>query len=151
MLPVGRSRRALAVVGVAWVLAAAPAASPAAISDDSPSAVTLPAGSLSSEAPGIRKLLESYVRAVETKDVQMFRTVKPNLADEEERRVRAAFKSVQTQVVKMNVLSLDVRERRATVKVARRDTINGTLVSSFPQTFLLAKEAAGWTIQDIGR
>jgi hypothetical protein len=96
-------------------------------------------------------VLELYIKAVEAKDVQMFRSVKPNLSEEEERRARAAFKSVNTQVVKMNVLSLDVKEGKATVKVARRDTINGSIVSSFPQTFQLAKESVGWTIQDIGR
>jgi hypothetical protein len=134
---------------VAFVLAASPAPAWVGISEDS--AVTLPSGNLSTEAAGIRKVLEAYVRAVEGKDVQMFRTVKPNLSDEEERRVRAAFKSIQSQVVRMNVLSLEVKEGRATVKVARRDTINGSIVSSFPQTFQLAKEAAGWAIQDIGR
>jgi len=123
----------------------------AAIADDSPSAVTLPAGNLSTEAMGIRKVLEVYIHAVEAKDVQMFRTVKPNLSEEEEKRARIAFKSVQSQVVKMNVLSVDVKDGKATVKVSRRDTINGSIVSSFPQTFQLAKEAAGWTIQDIGR
>jgi hypothetical protein len=119
------------------------------LADDA--AVSLPSGSLPTEAAGIQKLLEAYVKAVEAKDVQAFRAVKPNLSEDEERRVRAAFKSIQTQVVKINVLSLDVKEGKATVKVARRDTINGSIVSSFPQTFLLAKLAAGWTIQDIGR
>ena len=123
----------------------------AAIADDAPSAVSLPSGTLPAEAAGIRKVLEAYIRAVEAKDVTMFRSVKPNLSDEEEKRVRAAFKSVQTQTVKMNVLSVDVKDAHAVVKVARRDTINGTIVSSFPQTFQLAKETAGWTIQDIGR
>jgi hypothetical protein len=140
----------LAALGLAVVLAW-PGRVAAAISDDSPSAVSLPAGSLSPEAAGIRKLLEAYIRAVEAKDVQMFRAVKPNLSEEEERRVRTAFKSVQSQVVKISVLSLDVKDSRATVKVARRDTLNGSIVSSFPQTFQLAKEHAGWTIQDIGR
>lgn len=123
----------------------------ASIADDAPSAVTLPSGSLPTEAAGIRKVLEAYIRAVEAKDVGMFRTVKPNLSEEEERRVRTAFKSVQSQIVKMNVLSVDVKDAKATVMVARRDTINGSIVSSFPQTFQLAKEPAGWTIQDIGR
>jgi hypothetical protein len=140
----------LAALGLAALLAC-PGGVLAAISDDSPSAVSLPAGSLPTEAAGIRKVLEAYIRAVEAKDVQMFRSVKPNLSEEEERRVRTAFKSVQSQVVKMNVLSLDVKDSRATVKVARRDTINGSIVSSFPQTFQLAKEHAAWTIQDIGR
>jgi hypothetical protein len=132
---------------MAW----APAPLRAAIFDDAPSAITLPSGGLSTEATSIRKVLEAYVRAVEAKDLLMFRTVKPNLSEEEEKRARIAFKSVQSQVVKMNVLSLEVKDGKATVKVSRRDTINGSIVSSFPQTFLLAKQTAGWTIQDIGR
>ena len=122
----------------------------AAIFDDA-SAVTLPSGNLSTEATSIRKVLEAYIHAVEAKDVQMFRAVKPNLSEDEEKRVRMAFKSIQSQVVKMNVLALEVKDSKATVKVSRRDTINGSIVSSFPQTFQLAKEAAGWMIQDIGR
>jgi hypothetical protein len=136
---------------VALAVAAPPSGVRAAIFDDSQSAVTLPSGNLSTEAISIRKVLEVYVRAVEAKDMQMFRAVKPNLSEEEEKRARTAFKSIQSQVVKMNVLSLDVKEGKATVKVSRRDTINGSIVSSFPQTFSLAKETAGWTIQDIGR
>ena len=147
-----RSRgAAAAALCVALVVAAAAPSVRAAVRDDAPSAVTLPSGELSTEAISIRKVLEVYVRAVEAKDLQMFRTVKPNLSEEEEKRARAAFKSIQSQVVKMNVLSLDVKEGKATVKVSRRDTINGSIVSSFPQTFSLAKETAGWLIQDIGR
>jgi hypothetical protein len=144
-----RYGRTIVALGLALV-SANPAPIGAAIFDDA-SAITLPSGDLSTEATSIRKVLEAYVRAVEAKDVQMFRAVKPNLSDEEEKRVRAAFKSVQTQKVKMTVLSVDVKDAHAVVKVARRDTINGTIVSSFPQTFQLAKETAGWTIQDIGR
>ena len=143
-------RRALAALGMA-LLAGAPAPLRAAIFDDALSAVTLPSGELSTEATNIRKVLEAYIHAVEAKDVQMFRAVKPNLSEEEEKRARVAFKSVQSQVVKMNVLSVDVKDRKATVKVSRRDTINGSIVSSFPQTFQLAKETAGWMIQEIGR
>jgi hypothetical protein len=142
---------AVAALCVALVVAAPPPCVRAAVREDSSSAVTLPSGELSTEAISIRKVLETYVRAVEAKDMQMFRTVKPNLSEEEEKRARAAFKSIQSQMVKMNVLSLDVKEDRATVKVSRRDTINGSIVSSFPQTFSLAKETAGWMIQDIGR
>ena len=142
----GRARMALGVALILW----APPELRAAIFDDA-SAVTLPSGTLSTEATSIRKVLESYIRAVEAKDLQMFRAVKPNLSEDEEKRVRMAFKSIQSQVVKMNVLALDVKDGKATVKVSRRDTINGAIVSSFPQTFQLAKEAAGWTIQDIGR
>ena len=147
-----RNKRGKALVAFGLALAAGLAATVgAAIFDDAPSAVTLPSGDLSTEATGIRKVLEAYIRAVEAKDLQMFRTVKPNLSDEEEKRARLAFKSIQSQVVKMNVLAVEVKDGKATVKVSRRDTINGSIVSSFPQTFQLAKVPAGWTIQDIGR
>jgi hypothetical protein len=148
-----RHARGLAALVVALTLLAPAAreAASASITDDAPSAVTLPSGNVPAEAAGIRKVLEAYIRAVEAKDVGLFRSVKPNLSEEEEKRVRTAFKSVQTQTVKMNVLSVEVKDAQATVKVARRDTINGSIVSSFPQTFQLAKETAGWTIQDIGR
>jgi hypothetical protein len=142
--------RAAVAFGLA-VATGQPALVAAEIFDDAPSAVTLPSRDLSTEATGIRKVLEAYVRAVEAKDLQMFRAVKPNLSGEEEKRARMAFKSIQSQVVKMNVLALEVKDGKATVKVSRRDTINGSIVSSFPQTFQLAKEPAGWTIQDIGR
>lgn len=146
-----RAARRLIVALCLATRALGPSPSLAASITDEAGAVTLPAGNPSPEALAIRKALETYIRAVEAKDVQMFRSVKPNLSDEEERRARTAFKSIQSQVVKMNVLSLEVKELKATVKVARRDTINGSIVSSFPQTFQLAKETAGWMIQDIGR
>src|SRR5258705_4875025 len=104
----GRARGALGVALMLW----APRELPAAICDDA-SAVTLPSGNLSTEATSIRKVLEAYIRAVEAKDVQMFRTVKPNLSEDEEKRVRMAFKSIQSQVVKMNVLALDVKDGKA--------------------------------------
>jgi len=147
-----RVRRSWVLAGLvasAALLLLRPAAE--AAYDTSDSAVVLPTGDLPPDIGGIRKTLEVYVRAVEGKDVQLFRTVKPNLSDEEEKRARAAFKSVQSQVVRINVLSVDVREGHAIVKVTRRDTLNGSIVSSFPQTFQMAKETAGWTILDIGR
>lgn len=149
MVGVRRSWVLAGFVASAAMLVVRPAAAGYDLAPESP--VALPAGDLPTEAAGIRKTLEVYVRAVENKDVQLFRTVKPNLSDEEEKRARAAFKSVQSQVVRISVLSLDVRDGHAIVKVARRDTLNGSIVSSFPQTFQLAKEPSGWAIQDIGR
>jgi hypothetical protein len=53
--------------------------------------------------------------------------------------------------VKITVVSVDLQGSEAVVRVSRRDTINGSLVSSFPQTFRLARKAAGWAIQEIGK
>ena len=98
----------------------------------------------------VLRVLEAYVRAIEVKDVDLFRTVKPNLSTEEERRARKAFDSLQSQTIVMTVLSVEVRAASATVKVSRRDTINKSIVSSFPQTFALDRARDGWSIREIG-
>jgi hypothetical protein len=78
-------------------------------------------------------------------------TVKPNMTKEEERRARASFEGVQSQVVNIKILSVDIQALEAVVRVSRRDTINGSIVSSFPQTFRMSKGQGGWSIHEIGR
>ena len=107
-------------------------------------------GAAAQEEHPVLRVLEAYVRAIEVKDVDLFRTVKPNLSTEEERRARKAFDSLQSQAIVMTVLSVDVQGPRATVKVSRRDTINKGIVSSFPQTFALDRAKDGWAIREIG-
>ncbi len=106
---------------------------------------------VSSEERAIRRLLENYVRAIESKDVERFRAVKPNLSPDDERKARKAFESLQSQAIVMTIQSVEVQEAEALVRVGRRDTINGTIVSSFPQSFTLAKTRDDWTIREIGR
>jgi hypothetical protein len=105
----------------------------------------------SAEDGAIRKVIADYGRAIETRDLELFKAVKPNLTQDEERRTRAAFDAVKSQAVKITVLSVDVDGDAAVVRVSRRDTLNGSLVSSFPQTFRLARGKAGWGIQEIGK
>jgi hypothetical protein len=102
------------------------------------------------EERGLRKVLEGYVHAIEAKDVAAFRAVKPNLSPEEERRARKAFESLRSHTIVMTIQSVSVQESEAKVRVSRRDTINGTIVSSFPQIFTLTRSSAGWAIQEIG-
>jgi hypothetical protein len=105
----------------------------------------------SPDEAAIRKLIGDYARAIEKKDLDLFKTVKPNLTPEEEKRAKAAFASIQSQVVKITFLSIDVKETQAVVKVTRRDTINGSIPGAFPQTFSLSKSRSGWVIDEIGR
>lgn len=125
---------AFAALGEAGEIVAGPGAFAAAPSDER----------------AVVRVLEAYVRAIEVKDVDLFKTVKPNLSPDEERRARKAFDSLQSQAIVMTILSIEVRGGIALVKVSRRDTINKTIVSSFPQTFSLEKAKDGWSIRDIG-
>ena len=102
------------------------------------------------EEKALRRVLEAYVRAIEAKDLVAFRAAKPNLTAEEERRAKKAFDSLRSQAIVMTVNAAEVQETTATIRVSRRDTINGGIVSSFPQTFTLVRSREGWTIQEIG-
>jgi hypothetical protein len=113
--------------------------------------VTAAAGPESPDEAAVRKLLGDYARAIESKDLGLFRSVKPNLTKEEESRLQKAFASVQSQVVKITIQSIQVQVRQATVRVLRRDTIDSATIASFPQTLLLDRGQGGWTIREINR
>jgi len=105
----------------------------------------------SADETAIRKVIADYARAIENKDVELFKTVKPNLSADEEKRARTAFASIQSQVVKITFVSIDMKEHQAVVKVTRRDTVNGSIPGAFPQTFTMSKGRTGWVIDEIGR
>jgi len=109
------------------------------------------AAALSPDETAIRKVIADYARAIESKDVDLFKTVKPNLSADEEKRARTAFASIQSQVVKITFVSIDMKENQAVVKVTRRDTVNGSIPGAFPQTFTMSKGRTGWVIDEIGR
>ncbi|SRR6266571_1078865 len=105
----------------------------------------------SPDETAIRKVIADYAKAIENKDVDLFKAVKPNLSADEEKRARNAFASIQSHVVKITFVSIDMKENQAVVKVTRRDTINGSIPGSFPQTFTMSKSRSGWVIDEIGR
>ena len=109
------------------------------------------AAAASPDETAIRKVIADYARAIENKDLDLFKTVKPNLSPDEEKRARSAFASIQSQVVKITFVSIDMKENLAVVKVTRRDTVNGSIPGSFPQTFTMSKGRSGWVIDEIGR
>jgi NurA-like 5'-3' nuclease len=126
-------------------------ASPATAILPAQGSVVFASGGPSSEEKAIQKVLESYVHAIESRDLTLFKAVKPNLSPDEERRARKAFESLSSQAVVMTINMVEVREAEAVVRVSRRDTINGSIVSSFPQTFSMVKGKDGWSIRDITR
>ena len=61
--------------------------------------------------------MATYGRAIENKDLALFRTVKPNLSREEERRLTEGFRNVVSQRVELTILSIDRQSQGATVQV----------------------------------
>jgi hypothetical protein len=113
--------------------------------------LTAAADGTRAQEEGVKRLLTTYERAIESKDLVLFRSVKPNLTGEEERRLHKAFESTKTHEVTITVGSLDCHERSCVVKLIRRDTLDATIVSSFPQTLRLTQTPEGFVIDEIGR
>ena len=111
-----------------------------------------PAGeSPSRDEVDVRRVIGDYGRAIQQHDLPLFKKLKPNLTKDEEERLRRAFETVKSQVVNITILGVETEGSRSVVHLSRRDTISGSLVSSFPQTLSLQKGAEGWVIDQIGR
>src|SRR6185503_18342647 len=100
----------------------------------------------------IRQLVSSYARAIEGKDLTLFRSIKPNLSREEERRLQDGFRAVTSQRVNLTILSIDKRGDEASLVLRRRDIIQAggrEHTAESQQTMTLARTGRGWTIVDI--
>jgi serine/threonine protein kinase len=97
----------------------------------------------------IRRAASTYAHAIEAKDLALFRSIKPNLSREEERRLQDGFRAVSSQRVALTVVSIERHGDDATVKVKRRDTIeaggrNQTIDSD--QILQMTRASAGWVV-----
>jgi serine/threonine protein kinase len=97
----------------------------------------------------IRRAVAAYGRAIETKDLGLFRSIKPNLSRDEERRLEEGFRAVSSQKVQLTVMAVDRRGDEATVRLKRRDTIEAagrTQTIDSDQTLQLTRAGAGWVV-----
>jgi hypothetical protein len=102
----------------------------------------------------IRGVVASYARAIESKDLVLFRSLKPNMAADEERRIQQGFRAVTSQKVNVTILSIDRRGDRATVQLKRQDVIEAggrRQESESRQTMTMARQQRTWVILEIGR
>src|SRR5205823_8675881 len=71
----------------------------------------------------IRRVVATYARAIETKDLALFRSVKPNLTPDEQRRIEQGFRAVTSQQVSTTIVSIEHKGQDASVRLRRRDAI----------------------------
>ena len=106
------------------------------------------------EDAAIRALVATYARAIESKDLALFRSIKPNLGADEERRIQQGFRAVTSQKVNITITSIDRRGDTASLQLQRRDIIEAGGRRQSPesrQTMTLAKSNGSWVIVEIGR
>jgi serine/threonine protein kinase len=123
-----------------------PSATPSVLAPVRPSP---PATVVGDDTTLVKKVVEDYARAIQAKDIAMFRAVKPNLSADEEKRLRAIFKLYKSYKVDITISSIQLAGAEARVRVSRQDTIDGNPIR-LQQLLTMAKGAEGWTIRDIG-
>jgi hypothetical protein len=102
----------------------------------------------------IRRAIGVYERAIESKDLELFRSVLPGLSADEERRLRASFAQVTRQEVDIRIDGLTVTGDTATARLSRQDVVETggrTQTTRSAQTMRLARRGAGWVIVELGR
>ena len=100
----------------------------------------------------IRQTLATFAHAIEQKDITLYRSVRPSLSADDERRLEAGFAAVESQQVELQILSIDIVGDRATVGVSRRDIIQiggGEQIADTMQTMTLRQVEDNWMIEEI--
>ena len=133
----------------AATLATAPPPSLAVPAPASAPAASVAAGG--SQDAAVRALIADYGRAIESQDVALFKSLKPDLSAEEEKRLRESFAAIKSQKVGITIESVEIEGTKAAVHVVRQDTVNGHALKLPPQVFHLVRDGADWRIQSIGK
>jgi hypothetical protein len=104
-----------------------------------------------SDDAAIRRVIQTYKRAIETKDVALFRSVRPNLSRAEEATLTNSFKQIDSQQIDLRVDNLRIDGRTASAQIVRRDTLitaGRRQVQNITQTLRFQKTDAGWFITE---
>jgi hypothetical protein len=133
-------------------IAPTPRPAPAPARTEEPPARPPTAPARVNDDTAIRQLVSSYARAIEGKDLALFRSIKPNLSREEERRLQEGFRAVTSQRVNLTIVSLDRTGDTASVVVNRKDVVRAggrEYTTDSRQILQVARTATGWGIVDI--
>ena len=100
----------------------------------------------------IRKVLDDYKRAIESKNLALFLKVRPVSASEA-KKVEDSFKQSRSQRVDLTVQKIDVTGDQAEARGRRRDEFISVQGQKFDNevafVYKLRKTDAGWVIADV--
>jgi len=145
---------AAAPVTTAPSLAPVPATAPPTLAPApvvaAPKATPVPKPRLSDDA-AVRQLVASLKRAIEEKDLALYKELRPSLSAEDERRLKDAFRNVSSQQVDFSIDAIAFDGDKATVRVTRSGYVSGQSVPPVRQVLRLVRGDGGWTIAEIGQ
>ena len=118
----------------------------------SPPATAVPAPATGPRAE-IRALLENYVRAVETKDVALLHRVRPNLTEDELRRVRQSNEIKRSHKVDLRVFDVTVNGDEAQADGRREDVVvlssGQRLQTETKFSYTFKRGPRGWVLDQV--
>jgi serine/threonine protein kinase len=110
-----------------------------------------PVAAVETDDAAIRRVIRTFERAIETKDIPLYRSVRPNLSAAAEGVLRNSFRQVDSQEIEVRVENLRIEGRTASARLVRRDTLvtgGRRQVQNITQTLRFEKTEAGWIIAD---
>ena len=100
----------------------------------------------------IRQVVATYGRAIENKDLALYRSIWPTLSSEQARLVQEGFRAVSSQRVELTVTNIARQGNEATVTVRRRDMFQAGGQQSTrdsQQTMTMTRQGSRWVIVNI--
>jgi serine/threonine protein kinase len=110
-----------------------------------------PAAPVESDEAAIRRVIRTFEQAIETQDVGLYRSVRPNLTKAEETVLMNSFRQIDSQEIELRVENLRIEGRSASARIVRRDTLitsGRRQVQNSTQTLRFEKTATGWFIAE---
>jgi hypothetical protein len=101
------------------------------------------------EPDEVLRTLSALERALETKDLPLYKSLRPGISAAEERRLGEVFTKVSSQDVNLAVQGLTIEGNQATAQVLVSSTVDGKPVPARACVFRLVKGPGGWAIDAI--
>jgi serine/threonine protein kinase len=108
-----------------------------------------PAAPAESDDAAIRRVIRTFEQAIETKDIGLYRSVRPNISKAAETVLMNSFRQAGSQEIDLQVENLRIDGRTALARIVRRDTLitsGRRQVQNSTQTLRFEKTATGWII-----
>jgi hypothetical protein len=96
-------------------------------------------------------VIRIYEQAIETKDIALYRSVRPGLTRAAETVLTNSFRQIDSQEIEIRVDSLRIEGRTATARIMRRDTLTTAgrrQTQNITQTLRFEKTDTGWIIAE---
>jgi serine/threonine protein kinase len=110
-----------------------------------------PAAPVETDEAAIRRVIRVYEQAIETKNIGLYRSVRPGLTPAAEIVLTNSFRQIDSQEIDIRVENLRIDGRTATARLGRRDTLitaGRRQIQNSTQTLRFEKTGAGWIIAE---